>query len=49
MIDRVGLAEFLFRRREALQPEDIAAACLFILSLPPRAWTPELLLYPGGL
>jgi transcriptional regulator with XRE-family HTH domain len=23
MIDRVGLAEFLFRRREALQPEDV--------------------------
>ncbi len=34
---------------KALQPEDIAAACLFILNLPPRAWTPELLLYPSGL
>lgn len=34
---------------KALQPEDIAAACLFVLSLPPRAWVPELLLYPSGL
>lgn len=34
---------------KALQPDDIAAACLFILSLPPRAWAPELLLYPSGL
>jgi NADP-dependent 3-hydroxy acid dehydrogenase YdfG len=34
---------------KALQPDDIAAACLFILSLPPRAWVPELLLYPSGL
>lgn len=33
----------------ALQPEDIAAACLFVLRLPPRAWAPELLLYPSHL
>jgi len=30
----------------ALQPEDVAAACLFIMRLPPRAHVPELLLYP---
>lgn len=33
----------------ALQPEDIAAACLFVLSLPPRAHVPELLIYPSRL
>jgi NADP-dependent 3-hydroxy acid dehydrogenase YdfG len=34
---------------KALQPEDVAAAVLFILRLPPRAHVPELLLYPSGL
>jgi NADP-dependent 3-hydroxy acid dehydrogenase YdfG len=33
----------------ALQPEDVAAACLFVLRLPARAWVPELLLYPSAL
>lgn len=33
----------------ALQPEDVAAACLFVLNLPPRAHVPELLLYPTNL
>lgn len=31
----------------ALQPEDVAAACLFVAQLPPRAHVPELLLYPS--
>jgi len=31
----------------ALKPEDIAAACLFVLTLPPRAHVPELVLYPS--
>ena len=31
----------------ALQPEDVAAACLFVLTLPPRAHVPELVLYPS--
>lgn len=31
----------------ALQPEDVAAACLFVLRLPARAHVPELLLYPS--
>lgn len=30
----------------ALQPEDVAAACLFVMRLPSRAYVPELLLYP---
>jgi NADP-dependent 3-hydroxy acid dehydrogenase YdfG len=33
----------------ALQPEDVAAACLFVLGLPPRAYVPELVLYPSQL
>jgi NADP-dependent 3-hydroxy acid dehydrogenase YdfG len=33
----------------ALQPEDVAAACLFVLRLPERAHVPELLLYPSRL
>jgi NADP-dependent 3-hydroxy acid dehydrogenase YdfG len=33
----------------ALQPDDVAAACLFILSLPPRAYVPELVLAPSQL
>lgn len=35
--------------QHALQPEDIAAACLFVMRLPPRAHVPELLLYPSRL
>jgi NAD(P)-dependent dehydrogenase (short-subunit alcohol dehydrogenase family) len=31
----------------ALQPEDVADACLFVASLAPRAHVPELLLYPS--
>jgi len=34
---------------KALQPEEVAANCLFVLSVPPRAWVPELLLYPSAL
>lgn len=34
---------------KALQPGDVADACLFVLRLPPRAWVPELLLYPSQL
>ena len=33
--------------QRALQPEDIAAACLFVLMLPARAHVPELVLYPS--
>jgi NADP-dependent 3-hydroxy acid dehydrogenase YdfG len=33
----------------ALQPEDVAAACLFVMTLPPRAHVPELVLYPARL
>jgi NADP-dependent 3-hydroxy acid dehydrogenase YdfG len=34
---------------KALQPEDVAAAVLFVLQLPARAYVPELLLYPSRL
>jgi NADP-dependent 3-hydroxy acid dehydrogenase YdfG len=34
---------------KALQPEDVAAAVMFVLQLPARAHVPELLLYPSGL
>lgn len=33
----------------ALQPEDVAQACLFVASLPPRARVPELMLMPSRL
>lgn len=34
---------------KALQPEDVAAACLFVIGLPARAYVPELVLYPARL
>jgi NAD(P)-dependent dehydrogenase (short-subunit alcohol dehydrogenase family) len=34
---------------QALQPEDVAQACLFIATLPPRACVPELTLLPSTL
>jgi serine 3-dehydrogenase (NADP+) len=34
---------------KALQPQDVADACLFVASLPPRACVPELLLMPTEL
>jgi NADP-dependent 3-hydroxy acid dehydrogenase YdfG len=34
---------------QALQPEDVADTCLFIATLPPRAYVPELILMPTGL
>jgi serine 3-dehydrogenase (NADP+) len=34
---------------QALQPEDVAEACLFVASLPPRAHVPELVLLPSRL
>ena len=34
---------------KALQPEDVATACLFVMSLPSRAHVPELVLYPSRL
>lgn len=33
----------------ALQPEDVAEACLFVATLPPRAHVPELVLLPSRL
>lgn len=34
-------------RRNALQPDDVAAACLFVLGLPPRAHVAEIILQPS--
>jgi NADP-dependent 3-hydroxy acid dehydrogenase YdfG len=34
-------------RRGILRPEDIAAAVLFIATLPPHAWVPELVIAPS--
>lgn len=34
---------------QALQPEDLAQATLFLASLPPRAYVPELIVMPGML
>ena len=36
-------------RDASLQPEDIAAACLFAVTLPPRAYVPELTILPTAL
>ncbi|HTU90043.1 MAG TPA: SDR family oxidoreductase [Gemmataceae bacterium] len=36
------------RRRAMLQPEDVAAAVLFIAALPPRASIPELVITPAN-
>ena len=34
---------------EALMPQDVADACLFVAALPARAYVPELVLLPAGL
>ena len=34
---------------QALQPQDLADACLFVAALPARAYVPELVLLPAGL
>jgi NADP-dependent 3-hydroxy acid dehydrogenase YdfG len=34
---------------KALQPEDVAAACLFVARLPPRVHVPELVMVPAAL
>jgi NADP-dependent 3-hydroxy acid dehydrogenase YdfG len=36
-------------RAHMLAPEDVAAACLFAVTLPPRAHVPELTILPTGL
>jgi NADP-dependent 3-hydroxy acid dehydrogenase YdfG len=35
--------------RHSLQPEDVAAACLALIALPPRAYVPEIEIYPSML
>lgn len=34
---------------KALQPQDVAAACLFVTTLPSRVHVPELMMVPAGL
>jgi NADP-dependent 3-hydroxy acid dehydrogenase YdfG len=36
-------------RAQMLQPEDVAASCLFAVTLPPRAYVPELTILPTAL
>jgi NAD(P)-dependent dehydrogenase (short-subunit alcohol dehydrogenase family) len=36
-------------RAQMLMPEDVAAACVFAVSLPPRAYVPELTILPTAL
>ena len=36
-------------RTKMLLPEDVAAACLFAVSLPPRAYVPELTILPTAM
>jgi NAD(P)-dependent dehydrogenase (short-subunit alcohol dehydrogenase family) len=36
-------------RDAALKPEDIARACLFLATLPPRAYVPELIMVPTAI
>jgi NADP-dependent 3-hydroxy acid dehydrogenase YdfG len=35
------------QRAKALQPEDVAELCIAIISLPPRAYVPEVIVYPA--
>jgi NADP-dependent 3-hydroxy acid dehydrogenase YdfG len=37
------------QRAQMLRPEDVAAACVFVVSLPPRAHVPELTILPTDL
>ena len=34
---------------QALQPEDVAEAVVFVTSLPPRAYVPELMILPAAI
>ena len=36
-------------RENALKPEDVASACLFLATLPPRAYVPELTMIPAAI
>ena len=36
-------------REASLQPDDVAAACLFLATLPPRAYVPELTMVPTAI
>ena len=47
LLDRRPVPVAAEARAEALQPEDVAAACLFVMRLPERAHVPELIIQPS--
>jgi NADP-dependent 3-hydroxy acid dehydrogenase YdfG len=49
LLDQRPVAPPPSMRTQMLTPSDIAAACVFILSLPPRAYVPELTILPTAL
>jgi NADP-dependent 3-hydroxy acid dehydrogenase YdfG len=49
LLDRRPVPPSRSMREQMLAAEDVAAACLFILSLPPRAYIPELTILPTAL
>jgi NADP-dependent 3-hydroxy acid dehydrogenase YdfG len=49
LLDRRPVPPKRSMREDMLTAADIAAACLFILSLPPRAYVPELTILPTAL
>ena len=49
LIDKRPVAPAAGVRERMLRPEDIAAACVFVVTLPPRAYVPELVILPTEL
>jgi NAD(P)-dependent dehydrogenase (short-subunit alcohol dehydrogenase family) len=49
MLDQRPLPVSAEQRSHSLSPADVAAACLFVLALPPRACVPELTILPAAL
>ncbi len=49
LIDKRPVAPTPEVRAKMLRPEDIAAACLFVVELPPHAYVPELVILPTEL
>lgn len=47
ILDKRAIPTSPERRLEMLQPEDVAAAVMFVASLPPRATVPELIIKPS--
>ena len=49
LIDKRPLAPAAGVRERMLRAEDVAAACVFVVTLPPRAYVPELVILPTEL